>query len=101
MTTTSNTNLPSTISYDKDGNARMFTGPDAVQVFRAATIAAACRMYHLHRMLPNRGYTPTKMLTAASSITGKAYKRGQHHQAAADLSAWIEDAKKRIPATAH
>ena len=33
--------------------------------------------------------TRTKALELASQITGKAYKRGQHAIAAADLDAWL------------
>jgi len=33
--------------------------------------------------------TRTKALELASQITGKAYKRGQHAIAAADLDEWI------------
>ena len=33
--------------------------------------------------------TRTRALELASQITGKAYKRGQHAIAAADLDAWL------------
>jgi hypothetical protein len=78
----------------------IFKGPDAVAVFRAIVIANGLRLYARTGIKPNRAYTPTAMLKAASGITGKAYKRGQYAQAAADVSAWAEEARAKIPETA-
>jgi hypothetical protein len=68
-----------------------FVGRPAVEVFRAKAIASACDLYAKTGMQVNRAYTPTNMLKAAASITGKTYKRGQHKQAAADLREWANE----------
>lgn len=88
----------SSITYDaKTGQARTFSGPDGVGVFRAAVIASGLRLYAKTGIKPNRMYTPTAMLAAASGITGKNYKRGQYEQAAADLSIWVQEMKAALP----
>ena len=48
-------------------------------------------------MQVNRAYTPTAMLKAASGITGKTYKRGQHQQAADDIKVWCDAMKAALP----
>lgn len=44
-------------------------------------------------IIPNRHWTPTNMLKAASEITGVAFKRGQHAQASTALHNWLEVAR--------
>lgn len=68
--------------------AIVFAGGDAVQVFRAKTIASALRLYAKTGIKANRAYTPTNMLAAASQITGIKFKRGQFEQAAQALTDW-------------
>jgi hypothetical protein len=76
------------ITTTPDG-ATVFSGQQATSVFAAITVRAALKMYAGTKMVPNRRWTPTKMLAAAGRITGKTYKRGQYLQAAADLQEWI------------
>jgi len=45
------------------------------------------------KIIPNRSWTPTNMLRAASEITGKTFKRGQHQQAYIAISEWLEVAR--------
>lgn len=85
------------LTYNKDGSASSFVGPDAVEMFRAFAIAQALRLYAKTGMQANRAYTPTAMLKAASSITGKKYKRGQYVQAADDLTIWGQEMKAALP----
>ena len=85
------------VTYNKDGQATSFVGPDAVALFRAATIVSALRLYAKTGMKPNRMWTPTAMLKAASAITGKTYKRGQYEQAADDVSTWVQAMKLALP----
>ncbi len=59
-------------------------------MYRVIVLKSALKMYAESGIRPNRAYTPTAMLKAAGSITGKTYKRGQHKQAAADLGSWLE-----------
>ena len=75
-----------------------FVGADAVSFFRAATIAGGLRMYAEHHILPSRSWTPTAMLKAATSITGKAYKRGEYLLAADEVRMWAKTMKSALPA---
>ena len=71
-----------------ESGAIVFAGGDAVQVFRAKTIASALRLYAKTGMKVNRAYTPTNMLAAATQITGTKFKRGQFEEAAKALTDW-------------
>ena len=66
----------------------VFEGPQQVQVYRAIVLASGLRLYSKTGMKPNRMWTPTNMLRAAQSITGKRYPRGAYLAAAEDLTAW-------------
>ena len=56
-----------------------------IDVFRMRSIASGLRLYARTGMKPNRVWTPTAMLRAASSMTGTKYKRGEYLKAAEDL----------------
>ena len=71
-----------------ESGATVFSGRDAVEVFRAKTIASALRLYAKTGMKVNRAYTPTNMLAAATQITGTKFKRGQFEEAAKALTDW-------------
>lgn len=62
-----------------------------MDVFRARVIATGLRLYAKTKMMPNRHYTPTAMLRAASEMTGEKYKRGEYLKAAADLTALADE----------
>jgi hypothetical protein len=68
--------------------ATVFEGREAVEVYRASALAAACKLYANTKMLVNRAYTPTNMLKVAEQITGKKFKRGEHMKAHTELKAW-------------
>ncbi len=72
-------------------------GHDAVHLYRAVTLKQALSMYARSKMLMARNITPTSMLAMATSYTCKAYKRGQHQQAATDLQVWIDTMKAALP----
>lgn len=74
-----------------------FVGPDAVNLFRAATLKGALKMYAACKIVPTRGVTATSMLKMATPYTGKTYKRGEHAKAAEDMTAWIETMKAALP----
>lgn len=57
-----------------------------MDVFRARVVASGLRLYAKTGMKPNREYTPTNMLRAASAMTGEKYKRGEYLRAADDLT---------------
>jgi hypothetical protein len=76
-----------------------FSGSEAVNVYACRVLASGLRLYAKTGMQPNRRFTPTRMLDAASAQTGKSYKRGQYEQAAADLSALATEATARLTIT--
>ncbi len=76
-----------------------FAGPDAVALYRATALWSGLGMYLKCKMQPNRAWTPTAMLKAASGITGKTYKRGQYQQARDDLKIWMDTMKSALPVT--
>jgi len=80
--------MKGTITHE--GGATTFAGRDAVEVFRAKTVASALKLYARTRMKVNRAYTPTNMLAVATEITGKKFKRGQYMEAAEALDAWAK-----------
>ena len=87
-----------TDSYIKRGaGGTTFAGPDAVACYQAIVIASGLRLYAKTGMKPNRQWTPTNMLKAASRITGKPYKRGDHLKAADDLSLWADIMRAALP----
>ena len=67
-----------------------FVGKRGVETFRAISLKAGLRLFSKTGMKPNRAWTPTAMLKAAGTITGKVYKRGQYDLAVTDLDAWID-----------
>ena len=82
-----------------DGNGKIvsYVGPEATEAFRAIAIAHALRLYAKTGMKVNRAYTPTRMLQAASSMTGQTYKRGQYARAGEELQAWADAIKASLP----
>jgi hypothetical protein len=65
-----------------------FTG-NAVNVFAAAAIKTALKLYAKTGMQVNRAYTPRNMIAAASRITGKTFKARDYLGAAQALEEWI------------
>jgi hypothetical protein len=74
-----------------------FAGPDAVRLYQARAISAALRLYAKTGMKPNRAWTPSAMLKAATDITGNAYKRGQYLTAADDVKQWADTMAAALP----
>jgi hypothetical protein len=66
-----------------------FTG-NGVNLFAAATIRSALKLYANTGMRANRAYTPKAMLEAAGRITGRTFKRGEYLVAAAALQELID-----------
>lgn len=84
------------IIHDREGGSTVFSGRQAIEVFRCTALASGLRMYDRHKMIPNRAYTPKRMLSTASAITGKGYKRGEYERAAADLMQHAETLKSKL-----
>jgi len=77
---------------DRTENGTVFVGSDQ-DILKALTLASGLRIYAATKMLPNRGWTANKMLSAAARLTGQPYKRGQYEKAAADLTAYADKLK--------
>jgi hypothetical protein len=67
-----------------------FAGSDAVRLYQATMIRSAIGLLQ-KGIQPTRGYTMTKALAIAGSITGKTYKRTKADQAQADLRGWCDE----------
>ena len=88
-----------TESYIKatSGGGTAFVGPAAVDLYRAAVLRSALKLYVKTGIKANRMYTPTAMLATAGAITGKRYRRGQMADALADLTLAIEAMRASVP----
>lgn len=89
----------SQIIYDRNGDARVFEGPDAVQCYRAAALASGINMMVSTggKLKPARGWTWKLALANATAITQKPYTRATAPQAVADLKAWVQEMKAALP----
>lgn len=85
------------VQTDASGRATAFVGPDAVNLYRAATLVSGLRLYAKTKIKLTRNATPAVMLSMATQYTGKAYKRGQYLQAAADVDSWVQTMKAALP----
>lgn len=90
----------SEISVSAHGSV-MFSGRDAVELYRAMSLRSAIDLYASSKIKMTRQLTPSLMLQLAGEITGKSYKRGQYSQASRDLSVWIDTMKAALPVTHH
>jgi hypothetical protein len=80
----------------RQGRCVGFAGEGATNLFRAMAIKSALGLLAVG-IKPNRLYTKKNVLRVVSEYTGKTYKQTQLAEAAADLAAWIETARKTIP----
>lgn len=85
----------SSITHFGNGGV-MLAGPDAVAVFRAATLRSALGLLAVG-ISPRRGLTSKTAFAMAKEYTGQTYKRGEHERARRDLHVWIETMKSAIP----
>lgn len=76
------------VSVNRKGNhMSTFTG-SAVNVYGAAVVASALRLYARTGIKANRAYTPKNMIATASKITGKRFKARDYLGAADAIDAW-------------
>ena len=87
----------SSIVYNSNGDAVCFDGPDAVALYRAATLWSAIGLLQ-KGIQPTRGFTMAKALKMATGLTGKPYKRTQSEAARADVKIWMDAMKAALPA---
>lgn len=74
--------------------ALIFDTPKSIQAYQAITLKHAIKLYARTGMKANRSYTPTNMLKAATTFTGRKYKRGQFELAISDLEDFIQSTKQ-------
>jgi hypothetical protein len=88
-------------SYIETGkHGTTFVGLDATRLVQATMLASSLRLYALHKIVPTRTVTPTKMLALATSFSGKKYKRGSYLEAAKDVTEWANAMKAALPVVA-
>lgn len=99
MTITTTNKAGAAITYDDKGEARSFTGRDAVNVYAAAVVRSAIGL-KLKGINATRGVTVKGLIARASQITGNQYKSGKAGmiEAQADLATWITRAKETFVA---
>lgn len=76
--------MTGTIEHHRGGTT--FIG-EGVTVFAMIALAAGLELYARSGVIPNRNYTPMRMLAAAGSYTGRKFKRGEYVVAAQALRA--------------
>lgn len=86
----------SAITLHKDGGVT-FTGPDAIELYRAHHIKTGIAGWIKFKMIPTRGATLTKMLAMATTYTGKKYTTKRAAEAVADLDAWLSTMCAALP----
>jgi len=88
----------SKIVYDKSGRAVSFVGEDATRLYQAAALHSGLGLL-MSGIKPNRAWTITNALAAATRFTGQHYKRSRAEiaLARADLQVWIQNMKSALP----
>jgi hypothetical protein len=82
------------IRYNEKGDAQSFSGENAVDIFRAATLASALGLLKVG--IGIRGLTKTRALMMATEYTGVKYKRGEFDKARDDLKKIIALRKQHV-----
>lgn len=90
-------NTESSITFNKEGVAVGFIGPDAVNCYAAGILAMSLRLYADTKMLPTKGVTAKNLLESATRITKKTYKRGDYLKASNDVSLWLTEMRDALP----
>lgn len=93
------------IQVGADGKTTSFVGPEAVGLYAAVALKHGIKMWVEVGMIPNKNYTPRRMLAKAAEIVGaekpfalsKLGGRGAIHQ----LDKWIEARKAKLPVVKH
>jgi hypothetical protein len=86
----------SSISYNRKGEAVSFSGPEAVELFRAGVLASALPLYAIGLRYPGTISGP-QALKEATKYTGVKYRRGEYEKAKTDLFAYIKRVQPTIP----
>ncbi len=88
------------IHYNAQGDAVSFSGHDAVEIYRAATLASALGLLS-KGICPTRGLTRRKALAMCERYTGQHYRNtvAEIERARADLRVWVQTMKSALPVT--
>jgi hypothetical protein len=65
----------------------VFAGPKGVDVYVLTVLASGLTLYAKSGMMPNRAWTPKRMMQAAANHTGKKFKARAYLEAAEALKA--------------
>lgn len=87
--------MNSAIEHSSAGT--VFSGAEAVEVFRMIALSSALGLYAKAGIQVNRHVTPSRMLAMASEYTGVVYKRGAYQQASDDMKAHAAVKRAEIP----
>lgn len=71
--------------------ATVITDPQEIKSFAHAVVRRALILYAETKIVANRAYTPKNMLDYVERETGKKFKIGQYHEAAAALDLKIKE----------
>lgn len=92
-----NTNVEdSYIVFSKNGEARSYVGRDATEYYRAKVLLSGLGLVKKGIRI-NKYATPTKLLSMASTYSGKKYKRQQYDEAIADVTTWVMNMALALP----
>jgi hypothetical protein len=73
-----------------------FVGSDATRLYAAVSLRSGLKLLKAG-IKPNRAWSKTAALAAATRCTGKTYKLNAIDDAITDLSVWIETMKSALP----
>lgn len=91
--------MTDSITYTADGHARSFVGLSAVNIYAAASLVGAIKLYLKSGIRMSRMHTPGNMLAKATEITGQAFKGRPHAKleaAETALRLWLTEAKLKV-----
>lgn len=89
------------IQVNAAGQATSYVGPAATTFFAAMTVKHGIRMWVEVGMLPNRAWTPSRMLAKAAEIMGREKpfpkSKAGGRKAVAELDSWIAKTRATLP----
>jgi hypothetical protein len=87
----------SNITLNARNEISCYTGPDAVQLFRAKILISSLRLWAKTKIIPTRGMGIGKMLAFATHYTGKKYTPKRALEAADDVQKWADAMLASLP----
>ena len=68
-----------------------FAGKAGVATYQALVLKSGLKLYAKAGIVPNRAWTPGRMMKLAAHITGKKFKARDYLGAVAALEAWLAE----------